>query len=206
MTSAAGGRCVRCRRPAALCWCTRLRPVDTATRILFLQHPRERRVRIGTARLAHLGLANSELHLGVRFAGNARVERLVAADAAVLFPGAGAVDPYRLAAHPPATLVVLDGTWSQARKLVARNPFLGTLPRLGFVPARPSRYRVRREPAPHCLSTVEAVVETLVRLEGDAARFAPLLAIFEELVAVQLTCAAERPRPYTRTRRYAVGA
>jgi tRNA-uridine aminocarboxypropyltransferase len=192
-------RCWRCRRPGTLCWCARLVPVATATRVVFLQHPRERRVRIGTALLAHQGLANSELHLGVRFADHARVRRLVAAPGtALLFPGPGAHDPRHVPGAPPSTLIVLDGTWVQARKLLHRNPQLAALPRLGFVPAAPSRYRVRREPAPHCLSTIEAVVETLRRLEGDDPRLDALLGVFDDLVAVQLRCVADHPRPYHR--------
>src|SRR5205814_1576628 len=116
---------------------------------LILQHPRERRVRIGTARLAHLGLANSELRLGVRFDEDARVRRLGGEVAALLYPG-GACDPTVLADGSPATLVVVDGTWGEARKLVSRNPVLGTLPRIGVDLGRPSRYRIRREPALHC--------------------------------------------------------
>jgi DTW domain-containing protein YfiP len=195
-------RCLRCGRPRSLCYCARLAPVATATRVVFLQHPRERRVRIGTARLAHLGLANSEFHLGVEFADNARVTALVRdGSAAILFPGDGACDPAALADGRPDTLVVLDGTWGQARKLLFRNPALAALPRLGFQPERPSRYRVRREPAPYCLSTVEAVVEALGRLEGGRERFRALLATFEDLVELQLACAATRPRPYRRAPR-----
>ena len=194
-------RCLRCHRPASLCYCARLAPVATTTRVVFLQHPRERRVRIGTARMAYLGLANAELHLGVTFAANPRVQALAtdpSARAALLFPGDGAHDPATLPGGRPATLVVVDGTWSQARKVLARNPALAALPRVGFALERPSRYRVRREPAPHCLSTVEAVVEALRRFEGDGGRFAPLLSAFEDMVATQLACAAERPRPYRR--------
>ena len=35
--------------------------------MVFLQHVRESRVRIGTARMAHLALANSELRVGTSF-------------------------------------------------------------------------------------------------------------------------------------------
>ena len=199
-----GGRCARGQRPATLCWCAELVPVPTATRVLILQHPRERHVRIGTARLVRCGLANAELRLGVRFDDDARVQRLAGESAALLYPG-GATDLAAFASRPPATLVVVDGTWCQARKVVARNPVLGTLPRLGIDLGRPGRYRIRREPAPHCLSTVEAVVEALVRIEGDGERFAPLLAAFDTMVETQLRCAAEHPRPYVRApRRYAV--
>jgi DTW domain-containing protein YfiP len=166
------------------CWCEALRPIDSRCRVLILQHPRERRKAIGTARMAHLGLPNSELYCGIEFERHERVRALV--DGAVLlFPGPGTVPPGALRHDAPPVLVVLDGTWSQARALYWSNPFLQALPRVGFVPPRPSEYLIRREPAPHCVSTIEAVAYALGEIEGDATRFAPLLAPFRRMVAWQ---------------------
>ncbi len=165
---------------------------------MFLQHPRESRVAIGTARIAHLGLAGSELHEGIAFAGHARVGELVARPGtALLFPGKGAVAPDALE-HPPETLLVIDGTWPQARKMIALNPALRALPRIGFMPRRPGNYRIRREPARHCVATVEAVVEVLAAFERDEARFAPLLRAFESMVDGQIAAAAARTEPARR--------
>jgi DTW domain-containing protein YfiP len=192
-------RCLRCRRAESVCYCAYLVPIASRTRVVFLQHPKECRVAIGTARLAHLALPNSELHIGLAF-GDPVSARLTD-DAALLFPGDGALDPAALV-ELPGTLVVLDGTWSQARKLLVANPSLAALPRIGLVPTRPSRYTIRREPAAHCLSTVEAVVETLGRLERDDARFLPMLRAFEHLVATQIAC-ADRASPHWHRRRAA---
>src|ERR1043165_5969317 len=87
--------CARCRRPRTTCWCQDLHPVPTRTRVVFLQHPRERKVAIGTARLAHLALANSELHVGVDFQEVDRVRALAAersGEVALLYPSEGAGD------------------------------------------------------------------------------------------------------------------
>ncbi len=182
----------------AACWCSHLTRVESATRVVFLQHPRERRRAVGTCRMAHLCLPNSELHEGVRLDEHPRVHELAAAGAAVLFPGAGAIDPLALPGGPPRQLVVLDGTWIEARKLLARSAVLRSLPRIGFIPAAPGNYRIRREPAAHCLSTIEAVVEVLGRLEGDVERFRPLLGVFDYMVETQLRHAIGAPAPYRR--------
>lgn len=151
---------------------------------------------IGTARMAHLSLPNSELHRGVDFAAHARVRALAAEEGtALLFPGEGAVDPGALSARPPRTLIIVDGTWSQARKVVSRNPFLQALPRIGLSPAQPSNYRIRKEPAAHCVSTIEAVALVLGALEGDPERFRPLLHAFDRMVDIQLSWAVRRPGP-----------
>lgn len=187
--------CDRCRRPASACWCADLQPVETATRVVFLQHPREARVAIGTALIAHLGLARSELHSGIDFTQHRRVCEIVAEPGtALLFPGEGALSPDALE-HPPGTLVVIDGTWPQARKMMALNPALRALPRIGFVAPQPGNYRIRREPAPHCLATVEAVVAVLAALERNASRFASLLRAFDSMVDRQLAAIAARTEP-----------
>jgi DTW domain-containing protein YfiP len=184
--------CQRCRRPARVCYCPWVPRIDTRTRVIFLQHPRERRMAVGTARMAHLALPNSELHVGVTFDGALDFS---GEDAAVLFPGVGATDIAELGARPPRTLVVIDGTWPLARKVLKQNPALQRLPRIAFTPRRPGNYRIRREPAPHCVSTVEAVAEMLGHVEGDPERFQPMLAAFERMVDWQLEHRAERRGP-----------
>jgi DTW domain-containing protein YfiP len=153
--------------------------------VVLLQHPREHRTPIGTARMAHLGLPGSELRVGVELDGDPVVERLFETpDTYVLFPGPRALPIEALPADRPATLVVIDGTWSQARKLLTRNPRLAALPRVGFSPRRQSEYRIRQQPAPHCVSTIEALAEVLERLEGVP--FEGLLAPFRAMVDTQV--------------------
>jgi DTW domain-containing protein YfiP len=185
-------RCLRCRRPLRACWCPHLRPVESETLACILQHPRERKTAIGTARMAHLSLPNSELHLGVSFEDHPRVRALAAAEGtALLFPGAGALDPASLRGRRPRAVIVVDGTWSQARKVLKQNPFLEDLPRLAFTPERPSNYRIRAEPSGECVSTIEAVVHLLGALEGAPERFRPILEAFDRMVDLQI---AERQR------------
>ncbi len=180
--------CGRCRRPSTECFCKDLQPIETATRVLILQHPRERDVPIGTARLARIGLTNSVLRIDTDFAEDPVVRQHVAAgNAYLLFPGEDALDVETAAFPSPITLVVLDGTWNQASKLLKSNPALAALPRLRLTPNRPSLYgEVRREPAEHCVATIEAIAHVLGHLEKDPDRFAPLLRPFANLVERQL--------------------
>lgn len=187
--------CLRCLRPTSACFCAQLPSIPTRTRVVFLQHPRERRMAVGTARLAHLSLPNSELHVGVHFDRHVRLRQLAeAGEAVVLFPAEGAVEPAQLV-RAPRTLVVIDGTWPQARKVFKENPLLHALPRIAFRPSRPSNYRIRKEPADHCVSTIEAVAEVLGQLEGDSARFLPMLQPFEAMVDHQLDSRRRRTSP-----------
>jgi DTW domain-containing protein YfiP len=153
---------------------------------------------IGTARMSNLGLANSELHVAADLDSHPRVRALADAGprTALLFPGPGAVEPWALPEGPPTTLVVIDGTWIQARKMLERSTQLQRLTRVGFTPSALGAYRIRREPAAHCLATVEAVAQVLGRLEDDPARFTPLLRAFEQMVEQQLHYKTARPNPY----------
>lgn len=150
--------------------------------------------------MAHLALSNSELYEGVDFTGHARLEELAKRpeSVAVLFPGEDAMTVEEARQKPPETIIVVDGTWPQAKKVVSRNPVLAGLPRIGFVPRRPSNYRIRAEPADHCVSTIEAVVEMLGILEGDPERFDTMLRAFEYMVDTQLERQSQRTSPNRR--------
>lgn len=141
---------------------------------------------VSTCRLAHLSLPNSELHVALGPEGNRHLEAIATQPGTMLlFPGSEATDVHDLAS-PPRTLVVVDGTWNNARKLVARSPLIAALPRIGFTPVHPSNYRIRREPAPHCVSTIEAVAHVLDVVDGTPGRFTPILGVFDRMVELQL--------------------
>jgi DTW domain-containing protein YfiP len=187
-------RCAACERPASVCLCSELVPVRTDTRVVILQHPRESGVPIGTARLAELALSNSERHVGVDFSSSARLAEVLAdrqAPAVLLYPGPEARDLAENPPEGPVTLVVIDGTWWQAKKLFKKNPLLWSLPRYALSPAVPSRYRIRREPALHCVSTIEAITQALTLLERER-DVSALLKPFDAMVEHQLRFAGER--------------
>ena len=182
--------CPRCLRPAEFCVCAGLAPAPSRSRVVLLQHPREARLAICSARLTRLALANAELRRGFAFEDDEQVAALARRGAALLYPGPDAVPAVRLRSAPPEVLFVIDGTWVQAEKMLAANPRLAALPRVTLgAPATSGYGALRREPAPHCLSTVEAVALVLGELEGAPERYAPMRAAFRRMVELQLACA-----------------
>jgi DTW domain-containing protein YfiP len=172
-----------------VCLCAAIERLRTQTHVVILQHPRERDVPINTARLAELQLEHAERHVGLTFAGRPALEARLndpARPAILLYPGEGARDLAQEPPTGPVTLVVLDGTWWQAKKLFQYNPELARLPRYALSPQAPSRYRIRREPALHCVSTIEAIGEALERLEPGGFEREALLRPFEAMVEHQL--------------------
>jgi DTW domain-containing protein YfiP len=183
--------CSRCLRPEGFCYCDLLPRIPSRTRVVLLQHPREARLAICSAWMAHLALPNSELHRGVRFGDHPRVRELAATPgAALLYPGEGALDAAERVADPPSLLFVVDGTWPQADRMLRDNIALAALPRVAVPSPAPSGYgALRREPAEGCLSTVEAIALALGTLERDPGRFEPIGAAFRASVQKQLACA-----------------
>ncbi len=170
---------------------------------MLLQHPREADVPIGTAKLAELGLPNSRRFVGVDFASDPEVAAALAdpdAPPILLYPSPDARPLSDIPAGSRVTLVVVDGTWWQAQKLLKLNPLLQKLPHYSLSPSAPSRYRIRREPAEHCVSTIEAVARALAELEGGAGEVERVLAPFDAMVEHQLEFARVKSRRHAEKR------
>lgn len=201
--------CLRCRRPTSVCVCGLAPGLSTRTRVLLLQHPRESRMPVGTARLAHLGLSGSHLRVGLDFAEDPVVRAALAERPVpfVLFPGADAVDARTLPrVGPPHTVIVIDGTWTQAKKLLRLNPAVAALPRLSFPAGRLSAYLIRKQPADFCVSTIEALGQVLEVLEPDGFDSARLLEPFLAMVKRQHQFSQDVHASRHRHARGAVGA
>lgn len=190
-------KCAACRRPEGWCYCAHVTPTRTRTRVVVLQHPREARVPLGTLRMVQLSLPEAIVRRGVTFSADPVVQDLIASEPRpyVLYPGPEARDLADLQAEEPLTLIAIDGTWAQARSVLRHNPALAALPRVAFSSGAPSVYRIRRQPAAHCVSTIEALARALDLLEAPAgeSRFDEvLLRPLHALVEAQLRCSRER--------------
>ncbi|PYC00231.1 DTW domain-containing protein [Pseudomonas koreensis] len=184
-------QCPRCLRPQTHCLCPLIPHLDSRTRVLLLQHPSEVSHALNTARLAALGLSNAELIVGEVFEDLPKLLNRPGYQARLLFP---AEDAQPLQAYAPndqpMLLVVPDGTWRKARKMLHLNPLLAALPRVTLTEGGVSRYRLRKAPGPGALSTIEAIVQALETLEAPTT-FAPLLQPFEALIEGQIAAMGE---------------
>ncbi len=158
------GRCKRCYLVEAWCLCACVPTVQTRVGLTVLRHFLETPKSTNTARIAALALPRCEV---VEFqepnaALDARLAQLK--DAWVLFPGEGAAPE-----GAPANLVVLDGTWRQARKMMKKIPALARMPRYPLSPPVRARQRLRQSPHPENRSTLEAIADALSALESPEA-------------------------------------
>jgi DTW domain-containing protein YfiP len=210
--------CTQCLKPVPLCLCAELRPIENRIELLILQHPQEQDRELGTARLLALQLRHATLRVGLSCPSLARALGRPADPKrwAVLYLGAEneevpageiVVVDSRGAPLPLARsdaidgIVVLDGSWSQAKTLWWRNPWVLKCRRLVLRPLQPSLYaELRREPRPAALSTLEAAAFALARLEARPEIETALGASFAALIARYR--AGRRTRPPRSRRRH----
>jgi DTW domain-containing protein len=189
-TELPGASCANCGKPLSLCVCAALEPISNRIFTLILQHPQEQDRELGTAFIAHLQLRRSRLVVGLSWPslGAALGAPADPRKWGVLHLGAareGAGDKRRpitalsrrgeplpdqaAALAAIEGIILLDGSWSQAKALWWRNPWLLKAHRLVLDPSAPSLYgRLRREPRRESVATIEAAALALAALEGDA--------------------------------------
>ena len=208
--------CPRCHKAEPLCVCTGIEPIANRVFVLVLQHPQEQDRDLGTARLAALHFQNVAFKVGLSWPNLAKALGRPVADPkrwAVLYLGPATLPPEarerelamldRKGALDPAQdealaaldgVVLLDGTWSQAKALWWRNAWMLKCQRVILGPARPSRYgQLRREPRRDGLSTIEAAGMLLAGLEKRPDIAETLNGSFERLLARYLEVQAEMP-------------
>lgn len=199
--------CPQCLKPTDLCVCSEVTPVKSRIHVLILQHPQEPDKDLGSARLAHLSLPNSTLKIGLSWR---NLSAALGREAhplkwAVLYLGSGVKNGEKPGSPPHPIqlltktgtplpdseevlsqiegLVVLDGTWSQAKTLWWRNAWLLKLRRAVLTPKQPSLYKeLRREPRRECLSTIESIGAALVALGEPISTGTELSGVFQKLL------------------------
>jgi DTW domain-containing protein YfiP len=189
--------CPACLRAKITCICHLVSAVNTDIEVLILQHPLEVSEAKGTARLLHLSLPNSRMLIGEVFDENILLNTK---NTLLLYPVApedhslGIKTPPELPANwinqlHNIRLIIIDGTWRKSRKILCKNPYLQTLPRLVLDDMPSGQYTIRKARKPHQLSTLEAASAALAQLEGDIVKYAPLnhaFLAFNALIAAQM--------------------
>ena len=189
--------CRDCLRPKITCICHLAVSVPSDIEVLILQHPLEVFETKGTARLLHLSLPNSKLLTGELFVDAVLISPK---NTILLYPitaedhSLGIESPPELPANwlnqlHNIRLIIIDGTWRKSRKILCKNPYLQTLPRLMLDDLPAGQYTIRKSRKPHQLSTMEAASAALTQLEGDTVKYAPLnraFSVFNALITAQM--------------------
>jgi len=166
-------------RPSSTCICRHISPFQTKTRFIILMHPKEyKKEKNGTGHMTKLQLENSEIIVGVDFTNNKRVNEIIADEkncSFLLYPGK---DNFNLSTRKKSEInsfmgknphiFILDGTWPCARKMLKLSKNLQNLKTVSFDNEIKSKFIIKQQPEPLCLSTIESVYTVLNLLKkGD---------------------------------------
>ena len=189
-------------RPSSTCICKHISPFHTKTRFIILMHPKEyKKEKNGTGHMTKLQLENSEIIVGVDFTNNNRVNEILTKEEScsfLLYPGK---DNFNLSIRKSSEInsfmgnnphiFLLDGTWPCARKMLKLSKNLQKLKRVSFDNKIKSKFIIKQQPEPLCLSTIESVYTVLNLLkEGDLEQCETkdFLIPFEKMIEHQLEC------------------
>ncbi len=182
--------CPKCDKPLNACVCEAISPVDNKIFVLILRHPQEQDRVLGTAKIATLQLKNSTLKTGLSWANLGKASGVPDSDPkkwGILYLGTaktseplppriltvlnkkgGVAEEQDSVLEGLEGIILLDGTWQQAKALWWRNAWMLKCRRLVLQPPAVSLYgNLRKEPRKESVSTIEAAAYTLAALEGD---------------------------------------
>ncbi len=171
------GHCPRCLLSLEICVCSVLPRVEARTEIVLIRHITEQLLTSNTGRFAALALPKSRI---LAYGGGEAFDAtpLSAPGSALLYCSG----PVRPLPFVPERLIVLDGSFRQARRMYKRVPELRDLPEFSLSAPEVTPTRLRRPTQPEGMSTIEAIAAALSVLEGPELA-APLWALHRELVS-----------------------
>lgn len=148
------------------CICADIPKIDNRTEVLVLRHLLESRKSTNTARIAALALRRMEI-VDVDARRPPDIAGWLASKGKVwlVFPGGTTADVEH---ERPDAVLLVDGTWKQARKMVRSHGALLALPRLSLPGGDPAVWRLRTTKLRDAQSSMEAIAEALRIVESSA--------------------------------------
>jgi len=166
-------RCLNCRMHFHLCVCDLMPKFDVKTRLVVLMQRTEFNFLSNTGRFIPKILPNSE----IRFRGTLdqvplKTGGMIPTDAQpfVLFPAGNAevlTKSFVSKLKKPMMLIIPDGNWRQAVKIIKRVDALHGIPKVILPDDKPSRYRLRVSPREKGVCTYEAIARAMGIIEGE---------------------------------------
>lgn len=169
-------RCERCRVPFSHCLCPWLPTIESDCGVCLLMHDIEPLKPSNTGWLIADVVRDTFAFTWQRTDVDPRLLALLADpqwQPLVIFPGEYAesrrvVEQVERENAKRPLFVLLDATWTEARKMFRKSPYLDGLPVLSLRPEALSRYRLRRSTRSDHLCTAE-VAALCLDLAGDSA-------------------------------------
>jgi len=166
--------CYKCFHPKETCLCKYLKPFDPNIKFIFLMHPKEaRKQRTGTGRIAHAGLIDSEVIVGIDFTKSERLCKLLADPQyypVLLYPGDDAWTAKKEGfkeeiGNRKLLAIIIDSTWFCSKKMLKLSTNIMSLPKVSFYGGYESIFTFKREPEKNYISTIETCYYLIKELQ-----------------------------------------
>lgn len=193
--------CYKCYRPTVSCMCKHVKQINTNTKFILLMHPKEfKKTKNKTGHLTNLSLKNSELHIGIDFSKNIRINELINNTnnaCYIIYPGEDSIklNNEKIKDDKNIVLFLIDSTWACSKKMIRESKNLRNLPKVSFTHNKESTFYIKQQPANYCLSTIESTLCIIELLNAHKIedikkeQLSSFLNPFKEMVDFQLIAA-----------------
>lgn len=178
--------CNHCNFALNTCVCSAVKIIPNKVKVVILQHPSEEKIAKNTAKLLNLSLTNCSIIKGENSQDFKALNNLPKESTVLLYPNDDATyldEPNFTTNNYITHLIVIDGTWNKAYKILQLTPILSQFKTISFKQVPKNRYTIRKAPRADSLSTLEAVAHSLTLIEQLNPE--PLFALLEELINKQ---------------------
>ncbi len=203
-------KCYTCYRPKSSCMCKHvITPVKTKTKFVILMHPKEfKKTKNGTGHLTNNSIENCELHVGIDFSNNTRINALLSSkeyEPFVLYPSERSIklNEEKIGLEKNALIFIIDSTWPCSKKILRLSKNLSSLKKISFTHNKSSIFTIKTQPNEHCLSTMESTLCVLEQLNKhniekiNQVYLENFLNPFKKMVEYQISC-TNKDKKYVR--------
>ncbi len=162
--------CPNCGLPNIICICSKIEQISLKNKVSVIIPHIERHKSSNTGGLVKAVLNNSEVFIrgeknklfNPNNVINQNYQNLI-----LYTGGRGLTTKYINSFDKPINLIVPDGTWTTAPRIVVREPIFHKIPKVSLLNPPKSQYKLRKHPNPYYISTFEAILYSLEIIEDN---------------------------------------
>ena len=129
-----------------------IKPLKTNTKFVILMHPKEfKKTKNGTGHLTNNSIENCELHVGIDFTNNERINTLINSneyEPFVLYPSKNSIklNDEKIGSKKNALIFIIDSTWPCSKKMLRLSKNLASLKKVSFTHNKSSIFTIKTQP------------------------------------------------------------
>lgn len=162
--------CPNCGLPNIICICNKIKQISLQNKVSVIIPYIERHKSSNTGGLVKAVLSNSQVFIRGEKNKIFNPDNVIEKNYQnlILYTGGRALTrEYINSFDKPINLIVPDGTWTTAPRIVVREPKFHKIPKVSLLNPPKSQYKLRKHPNPYYISTFEAILYSLEIIENN---------------------------------------